>query len=87
VQKHKKRVEHLHGHPPKLERAKMEVGEEWRRKSAASACQETQFSWSCQLCHHYLQNCHSTTQNYKNARMDLKCWPIHLDDVEMMWKW
>jgi len=41
VQKHKKRVEHLHGHPPKLERAKMEVGKEWRRRSAVGACQET----------------------------------------------
>jgi len=28
VKKHKKQVEHIHGQPPNLERAKMEVGEE-----------------------------------------------------------
>jgi len=41
VQKHKKRVEHLHGHPPNLERAKMEVGEEWRRRSVVVAWVKT----------------------------------------------
>ena len=27
------------------------------------------------------------TQNYKNATMGLKCWPIDFVDVEMTWKW
>ena len=38
-------------------------------------------------CHLELQNCHYEPQNYKNATMGLKCWPIDFADVEMTWKW
>jgi len=31
MQKHEKRKEHLHGHPPKLENMKMEVGRDEMR--------------------------------------------------------
>ena len=37
-------------------------------------------------CHYYLQKCHYELQNYKNDTLGLKCWPIHSDDVEMMWQ-
>ena len=37
-------------------------------------------------CHSYLQNCHYELQNYKNATLGLKCWPIHSANVEMTWK-
>jgi len=51
---------------------------------------ETLFLWSPQVCHSYLQNCHSDTQNYKNATpgplmlTHSLCW--RENDMEMMWQ-
>jgi len=44
-------------------------------------------SWSYHPCHSELQNCHYEPQNYKNATLGLKCWPIDFADLEMTWKW
>ena len=79
----KNRKEHLHGHPPKLERVKIEVGEEAMRLLQAKRPKS-----------HGPIN--SATSIYKNATLPLiitkipllglKCWLIHLHDVKMTWK-
>jgi len=66
---------------------KMEVFEsgEEERAAASSSCRPN--SWSYHPCHSELQNCHYGPQNYKNATLGFKCWPIDFADVEMTWKW
>ena len=56
------------GAPPwKLGARKMEVLESVEEEGAAGVFHADLISWSLHPCHSYLQNCHSTTQNYKNA--------------------
>jgi len=69
-----------------LKTTKMEVWES-EEEGAAGLSHADLISWSYHPCHSYLQNCHSTTQIYKNATLGLKCWPIAFADVEMIWKW
>jgi len=64
----------------------MEVGENGEEKCVAGCLERDLISWSHPTSHSYLQNCHYGLQNYKNATTGLKCWPIHSDDVEMMWQ-
>jgi len=40
--------------------------------------------WSHHHSFLYLQNCHSTNQNYKNATMDWKWWPSDVDRLNDM---
>ena len=67
VQKHQKRVEHLHGHRPKLGELKWRLEKSGEEESAVGCMPRDLISWSNQLCQHYLQKCHYVTQNYKNA--------------------
>jgi len=74
-------------HQPKLRHVK---NREWRRWSVAATKGDLNFSWS----HHYrpthLQQCHSATQNYKNATIGWKWWPNDVDrltDMAQMWQW
>jgi len=53
----------------------------------AACSDDLKFSWSNKLCHYYLQKCHYWCRITKMPLLGLKCWPIHLDDVEMTWKW
>jgi len=83
VQKHQKRREHLHGHPPKLENVKMEVGEEEMRLPMLNDLKSRgQINSATTIYKNVIIECRIT----KMTLLGLKCWPIHLDDVEMMWQ-
>ena len=87
VKMSQKREKPQGGRPWKLGERKWrfwrEVEDEWA--AAFFSCRPN--SWSYHPCHSELQNCHYKPQNYKNATMGLKCWPIDFADVEMTWKW
>jgi len=77
-------------HLLKLKKPKMEVWESVEEEGAAASLHADLISWSLHPCHSYLQNCHSVTQNYKNATLG----PLMLahslgwrgNDVAMMWR-
>jgi len=58
-------------HYPKLQKPKIESGEEDKRSRRRCGTRlhgrRPNFSWSHPICHSYLQNCHYGLQNYKNA--------------------
>jgi len=75
-----------------LKITKMAVWESVEEEGAAGLPHADLISWSYHSCHSELWNCHYELQNYKNATLGLKCWPIdfatwkwHGNDVEMMW--
>jgi len=95
VKKHKKQVEHIHGQPPNLERAKMEVGEEWRRRGAAG-CMPRDLIFvvystlpplftKLPLYHSELQKCHYWASNVSPfTQMTWKwCW----NDMATLFNW
>jgi len=52
-----------HGYSPKRQNR---LGEE---NEMVVMLENPKRTWSHQICHSYLQKCHSVTQNYKNATM------------------
>jgi len=65
---------------------KMEVWESVEEEGAVGLPHANLISWSYHPCHSELRNCHYELQNYKNATLGLKCWPIDFADLEMMWR-
>ena len=54
-----------------LKTTKMEVWESGEEEGVAGLSHADLISWSYHPYHSYLQNCHSTTQIYKNAKLPL----------------
>jgi len=79
VQKREKRKKHLHGHPPKLENVKMEVGEEaMRLVHAKRPNSRGQINFATSI----YKNVIMPLRIKKIPLLGLKCWPSHLDGVE-----